>query len=854
MADFNKKVTLIEVDIDNDAAIAAVERSTNALLAEQSALKKNNEQIKELEKSQKDINKEQEKGIITSKEAEKLRNQNAKQIETLKKSNLNLKDGIKDLNRERTQAVKVSKLQANSLDALRAETSKLVKTRDSLDKSTVEGTKKFEALNDQIAENQTEIIGADKSANLFKSSIGDYAGQVEEAGGATGGLGGSILDIGKKFISFGKILLANPIGLIVTAVVSLVGLFASLGDNVAFLEPIFAGVQAVLDTVIGRLAKLGGAIVKFFQGDFAGALDEATGAFEGLGEEIARAFDKGREIKQLEQSLRSLSRESSKAVALLQGESELLQSIADDATKSFKERETAAAAARIALEDALALRLEEANLEKRIADERLLLAKSQGKDVRDLLDQQAEAAVKQIELESELTLAIRDNEKVRSELKQDRLEKDLDILIDGFDNFKTITEKAIADTDKPLEERILLLGRLTKESENAFDEQVSTLQKFSKQQIDIIDLINETDTKALNDKIRNLELSEIIEGRLLEVIRERRLVISDLAEAEKDLNAEKVEREELEIERQEEAAEEERDRLFANLEKLQEIRDKKTAEELEKLEEKEETKKEIVKAALDAASNAISLAFDVASDRREREFDDESTQLELKHQDEQAQLRQNLDNGLISQDEFDKKSIELEKKFALEQHAIALAEFNANKKASLVEIAISTAVAAAKVLPNLIASGVVLAAGALQAIAVGTQQPPQAPQFAQGGGVFGTVIRGKSHAQGGENIHVGGKLVANMQGDEGLFVTKKEATNPALALLSGVNERFGGASMFGNSSRFLQQGGPVGGLGASDISRLASEIVKGLPTPVVEVQSVMAGINADIDAKAVGIK
>lgn len=381
------------------------------------------------------------------------------------------------------------------------------------------------------------------------------------------------------------------------------------------------------------------------------------------------------------------------------------------------------------------------------------------------------------------------------------------------------------------------------------------------------------ETEKLKESfIETSSVAEVESEKQTEIIKkaakEEKLVLDERTKArikaEKD-QLEKIikiteEEEERKIEREEELAEEERDRLFDNLEELQAIRDRATEKEIQKIKDGEDLKKSIIKAAVDAAQNAISLGFDIAADRRAEATDREKTSLELKHQDEQAQLRQNLDNGLITQEQFDIKSAELEKKFALEQHAIAVAKFKSDKKASLGEIAIQTAVAIAKALAsapppaNFIAAGIVGGAALLQTIAVLSQQPPPAPQFAEGGDVFGTVIRGKSHAQGGENIHVGGKLVANMQGDEGLFVTKKEATNPALALLSGVNERFGGASMFGNSSRFLQQGGPVGGLGASEISQLASEIVAGLPTPVVEVQSIMAGINADIDAKAIGIK
>ena len=49
-------------------------------------------------------------------------------------------------------------------------------------------------------------------------------------------------------------------------------------------------------------------------------------------------------------------------------------------------------------------------------------------------------------------------------------------------------------------------------------------------------MIKESDATVLNEKIRNLELSEIIEGRLLEIIRDRKTAEQDFADTKKDLD------------------------------------------------------------------------------------------------------------------------------------------------------------------------------------------------------------------------------------------------------------------------------------------------------------------------------
>ena len=134
MTDFNKKVTLIEVQLDNDAVIKETEKLSEAIIKQKDAIKLNNEELKKLEKTQKN-----EK---TATEA------NAKAIVDLKKKDLNLKDGLKDLNRERANSVKASKL-------LNEETKKQSKSNAELAVKLSEQAKK----NKQLAREKLGLVG-----------------------------------------------------------------------------------------------------------------------------------------------------------------------------------------------------------------------------------------------------------------------------------------------------------------------------------------------------------------------------------------------------------------------------------------------------------------------------------------------------------------------------------------------------------------------------------------------------------------------------------------------------------------------------------------------------------------------
>lgn len=310
------------------------------------------------------------------------------------------------------------------------------------------------------------------------------------------------------------------------ALLSLVGLVGKAFK--ALWERDLAGLKDAAKEAGTALIQLGTGMDAEQQKEFADKIAETTKKIK----EQALAFMALEEARRV---TRRANRELEKSLENLITKEELLKAIADDATKSFAVREKAAS-------DAAALTAQRAGLQQKIArdnlaliDQELALRQKNGEDVEDLLDQQLDyyKALKQAQRDALLTT--RDNEKRQAELRQDRLEKDLDILIDGFDNQKTINEKIIADDSRTFEERFMLLDKTRKLSESTFTKQIETIQQFTGIAINSNELIGESDAVLLNQKIRALGLSEIIEGRLLEIIRERRTATQDLADAQKGL-------------------------------------------------------------------------------------------------------------------------------------------------------------------------------------------------------------------------------------------------------------------------------------------------------------------------------
>jgi len=264
------------------------------------------------------------------------------------------------------------------------------------------------------------------------------------------------------------------------------------------------------------------------QNEFAEAVREAT-------KEIVEETNAFIKLEEAKRSVRRANRALVRSIEELTTAEEVSQAIADDTTKSFKEREEAAERARQATEQRAAKEIQLAKNSLSLLNTEIDLRRANGEQVEDLLDRQLDAYREVAAAERNLLVTRINNERTLAELQQDRLERDLDILIDGFDNQKTINERRLNDERLTLAERRNIFEETVRLSDDSFAKQIETIQQFTGIQVNANELIAESDAVALNQKIRSLGLSEIIEGRLLEIVRERRIAVQDLSDAEIEL-------------------------------------------------------------------------------------------------------------------------------------------------------------------------------------------------------------------------------------------------------------------------------------------------------------------------------
>ena len=251
-------------------------------------------------------------------------------------------------------------------------------------------------------------------------------------------------------------------------------------------------------------------------------------------------------IEKAERSLAELNKEQQEANA-----------IADDATLSFDERiranqkvlrlnkdiadqELKIAEGRLNMaEDIIKAELTAAGITVQTREQILEILNSQikGFDVSNEASRRfTDAFIANEQARTDASIAAFEQRKQLRELEQDLRERDLDILIDGLDNQKTINERIIQNSKVNFEERRDLLEETQRLAEDSFKRQIDVLQLFTKERIDSNELLASSDAEVLRERIRLLGLSEILEGRLLEVIRDRRTAVQDLKDATEELN------------------------------------------------------------------------------------------------------------------------------------------------------------------------------------------------------------------------------------------------------------------------------------------------------------------------------
>ena len=322
--------------------------------------------------------------------------------------------------------------------------------------------------------------------------------------------------------------------------------------------------EEVLNRIYGLIDGFGGlakVVKKVFEGDFAGAkkaaeetgeafknmltgdedMDGVKGKVKDLTDELKKQGAASMALDNLRISAAQTNRNLQKSLQNVLDKEAELQALSDEEKGGIEKQ--------IALKkELLDVQVEVSKIEVAMAkntasviNKEISIRRANKESVLDLLDTQTDAYVSVREAERELTKVTAENALERYKLSRDAFDRQMDFLVDGVDTFKAVNERILTDETVSYGIRQQLLKDTKTQFDKSFNDQIELIEKFTGVSVDGNDLISESNDKLLGEKVAALGIDDIVAGRLLEVVRDRRAGVQDLIEAEKDLLAAKKE-------------------------------------------------------------------------------------------------------------------------------------------------------------------------------------------------------------------------------------------------------------------------------------------------------------------------
>lgn len=445
-------------------------------------------------------------------------------------------------------------------------------------------------LRDALAAANTEAGDERSNVGRYKdgvmSAFAEMTGGVGEFAGSFKFIGSAVQKAGVSIQSLKGVLMASGIGAFVLLIGSLISYFKESSAGAKLFSQAGAAIGAIFDTLLNILKPVGEWIVKVFsdpkqamielkdflvgqiitrfnglkkilggiidilKGDFSKGMDElTTGASEAatgvtdlkgkvakLEKQMREAAEAAADLAAAQYDLQVANVQAGFALSDLQKRAENYKQVADDATRSLKDRASAASAAESVERQ---MRGVELQLAKRAYDLAVRQFEMDKKNKKDGIENQQKLldAYKTLkEAETSYNTSVNENAKRRREIALDTMELSLDSIEKGFEAVKATNLQIIGDDKKTVEERRLVLEALKKTRDDAAAKEIDYLQKNSKKQIDLADLVATKDSVNLDKKLKGLNLSEKATIRLQDVVKNYIDTETEFADQKKTLD------------------------------------------------------------------------------------------------------------------------------------------------------------------------------------------------------------------------------------------------------------------------------------------------------------------------------
>lgn len=332
----------------------------------------------------------------------------------------------------------------------------------------------------EVAEVVDAVAGGGEAAGKGLAESAKGAGLLSKAGNVLGG-----------------VLKGLGIGLIITLIVGLIGVFQRFAPVIDFVEQVVDGLSAAFDVLVSRAAKVFTAFGKVFSGDFSGAFNDVSDAVSGLGDQMASAAVAAAGLRKEMQDLEDAQKDFELQTAKTEAAVARLTVSLKDRTKSDAERLKIAADITKLETDNLAQKTALIDKEIDIEKRRLLLTGQVTQAQADQIAAGNFALARQ--LEDEFKLKADQTDRIRELLIQrtraegesatllERIENRRNqILDDAANRRKAADDKAKAAADKRQKELEAQIARINELQKSIRDLDASTITNdFDRQATEI---------------------------------------------------------------------------------------------------------------------------------------------------------------------------------------------------------------------------------------------------------------------------------------------------------------------------------------------------------------------------------
>jgi len=388
-------------------------------------------------------------------------------------------------------------------------------------------------VNSNIKQTTADVNQLDNAVDKVAGSAGKMSGELNKAGGAKSGLQGitnAVTSLNpalagaesgfKSVLVQMWALVANPIGAVIAAIVlgltALYKAFTSTEQGAEKMEQVMSGISAVITVLRDRVLKVGEAIVKFFSGDFKGAIETGKEAVSGFGAEVAKEFNEAMEATKMLQEVEDAMRDLGVSRAKLNRDLARSKELITDETASYRDKKKAINEVREAEEKQTKSELEAA--QKRV--KALEIEANQSAGVSDEKRQalaDAQAQLYQLEESS-----ARDR---RSLNKQER----------AIEKEAAAERKAIHDERVRQAKELAEIRKKEREDLNAFQIAVNNAG-FEQRQLEIDDIQRQSDEIAAIEAKRQKDETDAANARIALAEAEKNAKIQSLDAVSNTLN------------------------------------------------------------------------------------------------------------------------------------------------------------------------------------------------------------------------------------------------------------------------------------------------------------------------------